>query len=322
MNLLNAQGGNNALNGGQSAQMAQQQSAPPANNQSGMTFQNPQQQGQMPSTPFQQTRSGRISRPPAQPVPFFPDWSQLQNTQGMQSQNGPQGGEAGGGSGQTQTHTQGGLFFPSQSVLRAIQVLQQPGMEAIRQALSSTDWMTQTGGNQGPTGGGTMGNYPGPVVSYRQASGGAGSMEDEREEGDSDSRGISRGNKRRRLDDQDGMNGNGAHDGAMQHDRGRTASTSAFVPMDEDNALGDDAEEDEQASPAGQTWPAPPRGKGSRLAMTKEEISARRKERNKQSALASRARRSEKIDALQGRLDAKEEEVKAAQERCKQLEQK
>ena len=332
MNLLNGQG---ALQGNMPSPATRQaQSSADAPN----GYQQTQQQG--PPTPYQQTRSGRISRPPAQPAPFFPDWSLL--TAGMQgSQNPADPGVANQGVGQANNH--GTLPFPSQSVLRAIQVLQQPGMEVVRQALASTEWMNQMSGNSQGQGQGQRQprpEYPGPVVSYRP---------DEQQDADepyaTNAMGVpepehSAGQKRRRVES-DRTAGLGSNQGGQRvgGDDVRVDNTSAGhrhpdheISDSDGDEYGDGGEggreEGSSSSARPPDWPAPIRGKGSRLAMSKEEIVARRKHRNRLSATAHREKKNKQVAELQARMDEmqakveeREGEVRAALQRCAQLEQ-
>lgn len=74
------------------------------------------------------------------------------------------------------------------------------------------------------------------------------------------------------------------------------------------------------ASPDSSNLPAPTKGKGSRLALPKEDIINRRKERNKASAQASRMRKQTALEMSEEKVKVKEEEVKVLSEKCERLE--
>ena len=215
---------------------------------------------------------------------------------------------------------QGGGVYPSNAAMRAIQVLQQPGMEHIRQALATTEWISQMSDNAGQSGATT--NYPGPVAPYSENATPQGvSLADSNE--DDDSAPVNSGNKRRKRDSR----GNGASSRlsgtSAAQGRDRSVSSSGFQHIDRGDGDVDGREDQErsQEMAAKFDWPKPPRGKGSRLALTQEEIHARRRERNKLSALRYREKRGGQIEQLQKQVEDNDREIKEMQEKYDRLKQ-
>jgi hypothetical protein len=205
----------------------------------------------------------------------------------------------------------GNAPFPSQAVLRAMQVLQQPGMEHVRQALASTGWLDQLGAKQGQAGSRqSMAEYPGPTIPYQQSP-------DPQQRGYTNNHSpSSNGNKRRkRHSDPDSDRGEFAASGRASN------RSTAFGAANDGHAQDDNDDDNHSDEPGAPPFPRPLVGKGSRSTWSKEEAQLRRKERNKQSAIRYRAKRESQMEELQTKVDQKEEEIRTMQEKCDRLEQ-
>jgi hypothetical protein len=206
--------------------------------------------------------------------------------------------------------------------MRVMQILQQPGMDGVVQTLMGGGW---TGGNDGgaaqtmlpiqsgqaPLANGMDAGLTGVGAAY-----GGHAIVDAFNGGPS---GL--------LDVDITGNGADAAGRTLEHP-GDSSSSSTRRKRRKRNTAQTQTQDGTGSSPVGAAatlpdlpaWPMPPRGKGSRLAMSRDEILDRRKARNKQSALDSRARKAVRVETLEEELAGKQRAMEEVKKRCQELE--
>lgn len=235
------------------------------------SFGNSFQQENIQATPIQQTRSGRISRPP----------------------------------------------LPNQNVLKALQILNQPGMEAVRDALGTTGLLE--GFNK--------------IAEESQRTEEVNRNQQENLE--NAIRAVMGNNVSSSSFESRHERRNGSGNGQQEESRKKRRKSNTrsptpppldpqfhSIPQQYSGYDGHDDHDSPQNAADGYdgTMQQGAKGKGSRLAMTKEEVLFRRRERNKASALASRTKVKDRIGELEVLLRDKEREVEEARAQCGRME--
>lgn len=215
---------------------------------------------------IQQTRSGRISRPP---VPY-----QMAQTE----------------------------------LMRALQMLSQPGMEPVRAAMESAGLFQGMGQAQGDMGEAEKRDQA--ISQAMQLYAAAQNRAGESTQGYTGATGVASTNGYAHSATRN-QNGSDSLPKGTKRPRKSEPTSSSRPP---------NTRHTQPAPYSPDNWPAPPRGKGSRLAMSKEEIASRRKERNKASALASRMKRANEVEDVKDALARKEAEAEELARKCECLE--